>query len=141
MDQEINQNILHLLNQRTRLFSKEVNNRLNDYDLFSSQWSILFCIDRFGPMSQTDIWKYLNVEAPTVTRTLVRMEKNGWIKRNLGKDKRERIIELTKEAQQKLPTIKQTMDQLEQELLTNLSIKEKEQLQFLLNKIGETGEY
>lgn len=138
MDKETNQNIVHLLNQRTRLLAKEVNNELNDYGLYASQWSIIFCIDRFGPMSQTAIWKYLNVEAPTITRTLARMEKSGWIIRKPGDDKRERIIELTKEAQQKFSTIQQTMNLLEEELLKDLSTNEKEQLQYLLSKIAKT---
>src|SRR5699024_4023230 len=102
----------------------------------TSQWSILFCIHRFGAMSKTDIWKYLNVESPTVTRTLAKMEKNGRIKRQSGDDKQERIIELTEETEAKFPVIKQTVDEIESELLVNLTTKEKNQLYYLLNKMG-----
>ena len=140
MNDMTNQNIFHLLNQRTRLLAKEVNYRLNDHGLYASQWSIIFCIDRFGPMTQTAIWKYLNVEAPTVTRTLSRMEKTGWIVRKQGNDKRERMIELTEAARQKFTNVRQTMDQLEHEMLASLSLEEKDQLQYLLGKIGTTGE-
>lgn len=132
-----NKELLHLLNQRTRLFSKEINHILKDYGLYNSQWSVLFCINRFGPMSQTDIWKYLNVEAPTITRTLVRMEESGWIIRKPGDDKRERIIDLTKKAMEKIPEIKQTVEKLEIDVLTSLKTDEKKQLHYLLSKIGE----
>lgn len=104
-----NQDVLHSLNQRSRLFSKLLNTQLKDHGLFSSQWSILFCIHHFGSMTQTDIWKYLNVEAPTVTRTLAKMEKNGWISRRPGDDKRERIIELTDLAKDNFFSIKQSV--------------------------------
>ncbi len=36
-------------------------------------------------MTQKEIWSYLNVEAPTVTRTIKRLEENGWIQRNREK--------------------------------------------------------
>lgn len=134
------QELFHLLNQRTRLLAKEVNHILKEYELYTSQWSILFCINRFGPMSQTEIWRYLNVEAPTVTRTLVRLEKSGWIVRKLGSDKRERIIELTVQAKEKLPHIKQAVNNQENSLIESLTMDEKTQLHYLLGKIGQSGE-
>lgn len=140
MDEINNRNLLHLLNQRTRLLAKEVNNRLSDHGLYASQWSIIFCIERFGPMTQTAIWKYLNVEAPTVTRTLSRLEKNGLIVRKQGNDRRERVIELTEQAKQKFLTVRQTMDEFEEDMLAGLSSAEKEQLQLLLQKVGTSGE-
>lgn len=135
-----NRDLLHLLNQRTRLLAKEVNNCLSDHGLYTSQWSIIFCIERFGPMTQTEIWKYLNVEAPTITRTLSRMEKNGWISRKQGTDKRERVITLTEEAWGKFKTIRQSMDELEEDILSDLSPEDKKQLYDLLKKIGTSGE-
>ena len=139
MSNMLHQNVIHLLNQRTRLIAKEMNQRLKTHDLYSSQWSIIYCIDRFGPMTQTAVWKYLNVEAPTVTRTLSRMEKSGWVIRKEGDDKRERVIELTAHAKQQLRSVRETIDQLENELLAGLSQAEKEQLHTLLGKIKTSG--
>ena len=136
----MNQHLLHLLNQQTRLLAKEINNRLSDHGLYSSQWSIIFCLNRFGPMTQTAIWKYLNVEAPTITRTLSRMEKNGWIIRKQGNDKRERIIELTNFAKKEFKYIRKKMDQFEMEMLEDLSKEEKEQLKTLLLKLKTSRE-
>lgn len=129
-------NLVHLLNQRARLIAKEVNNRLKAHNLYHSQWAILHCLHRLGPMTQTAIWKYFNVEAPTVTRTLVRMEKNGWIIRMPGEDKRERIIQLTEDAKRQYPIIQQTIHALEEEMLNDITFKEKKQLYKLLDKIG-----
>jgi MarR family transcriptional regulator, transcriptional regulator for hemolysin len=132
--------IIHELHQSTRFLSKVINKRLQDYGIFQSQWSILFCIKEFGPMSQTDIWKYLNVEAPTVTRTITKLEKNGWVLREKGEDHREKIVVLTEKAKQEIPKIEETVEALEEQLLQELSITEREQLVGLLKKIDGTAQ-
>lgn len=140
MDAHANQNVIHTLNQQARFISKSLNTQLKKHHLFSSQWVIVYCLHKFGVMTQTDIWKYVNVEAPTITRTLAKMEQNGWITRTQGTDKRERIIELTTEAQKQFPLINESVTQLEEDLLGNLTPDEKKQLQHLLKKIGQSGE-
>ncbi|WP_232225553.1 MarR family winged helix-turn-helix transcriptional regulator [Oceanobacillus manasiensis] len=135
-----NRDIMHALNQGFRYTVKELNTRLKGFDLYASQWAILYCLDRFGTMTQTEIWKYLNTEAPTVTRTLVRLEENGWISRKQGKDKRERIIELTPLAIEKIPQVKDSVASFDQEMLSSLSQQEKNQLFTLLGKLKSAGE-
>ncbi|TKD68281.1 MarR family winged helix-turn-helix transcriptional regulator [Pseudalkalibacillus hwajinpoensis] len=131
--------IFHTLHQQVRYITKEMNEKLKAYNLYSSQWSILYCLDQFGPMKQTDIWQYLNVEAPTTTRTLARMEKNNWVVRLEGKDKRERIVQLTDNAKLLIPEIKESIHQMEQSLLKNLDSNEIQQFHTLLKKIGYKG--
>ncbi|WP_270182685.1 MarR family winged helix-turn-helix transcriptional regulator [Alkalihalobacillus sp. CinArs1] len=132
--------IFHSLNQKMRFIIKEANEKLNEFDLYTSQWAILYCLDQFGPMKQTEIWKYLNVEAPTTTRTLTKMESNNWIERAEGEDKRERIVCLTDYAKSKLPEIKASIQEMEESLLQNLSNEDQEQFMTLLNKIGSEKE-
>ncbi|MCD7036519.1 MarR family transcriptional regulator [Metabacillus sp. GX 13764] len=133
-----NQLIIHEFFQKYRCITKQANSRLQQHDLYNAQWSILYILDRFGPLSQTDIWRYLNVEAPTITRTLTRMEDCGWITRTTGADKRERIIQLTEKAKILIPEVKETTDKFEQDMLQNLSQEEKEMLFHLLKKMGST---
>lgn len=130
--------VIHELYQTTRFLSKVINERLQDHGLFQSQWSILFCIKEFGPMSQTDIWKYLNVEAPTVTRTINKLEKNGWVIRQKGEDQREKIIILTQKAFNELPKIEADIQAFEENLLKDIPTSEREQLVALLKKVGST---
>lgn len=139
MNNVTNQDLFHLLNQRVRMLSTEMNSLLNDHGLYSSQWTIVYCLNRFGPMTQTAIWQYLHVEAPTITRTLSRMEKNGWIKRKIGRDKRERVIELTEEAKQKYKELQQIINPMEEELVETLTTEEKKDLYHLLEKFGRKG--
>lgn len=128
--------LFHEIHQKSRLSIKEVNGALKEFELYSSQWSILFCLKQFGSMTQKEIWQYLNVEAPTVTRTIVRLEESGWIFRREGKDKRERIVQLSSFGEQKVPEIEDRIRQAEERLVSGLSDGEQDQLIALLKKIG-----
>lgn len=108
---------------------------MKDHGLYSSQWSLLFCLDRFGPVSQTDLWKYLNVEAPTVTRTIRRMEANGWVERTEGEDKREKIVSMTPFARERFDAIQRDVIAMESDLLRQLKEEERHELHRLLSKI------
>ncbi|EPD51386.1 hypothetical protein HMPREF1210_01984 [Paenisporosarcina sp. HGH0030] len=129
--------VFHEMHQKARLSNKEVNEALKDFGLYSAQWSILFCLKRFGIMTQTEIWQYLNVEAPTVTRTLVKLEQRNFIIRKEGKDKRERIVELTEEAMYLIPKIEGKIAEVEGRLLQSLSDNEVNELTRLLKKLGK----
>ena len=132
----MNKLLFHEIHQKSRLSIKEVNDALKEFGLYSSQWSILFCLKQFGSMTQKEIWKYLNVEAPTVTRTIVRLEESGWINRREGTDKREKIVQLSSSAEQKVPEIEKRIRRVEENLLSKLSDEEQNQLIHLLKKIG-----
>ncbi|MTD31456.1 MarR family winged helix-turn-helix transcriptional regulator [Planomicrobium sp. YIM 101495] len=128
--------LFHEIHQTSRLSIHQTNEELKEFGLFSTQWSVLFCLQQFGEMTQKEIWAYLNVEAPTVTRTLARLEETGWVIRKEGKDKRERIVALSGKARETVPQIEQRIEQLERKLLSELSDAEQEQLIGLLQKIG-----
>lgn len=131
--------VFHELHQKARLSIKVVNEALKEYGLYSAQWSILYSLKKFGAMTQTEIWQYLNVEAPTVTRTLVKLEQRKLITRNEGKDKRERIVQLTEEALTLIPKIEERIAEVELQLLLSFSIDEVNQLTKLLKQIGIGG--
>lgn len=134
-----NHDLFHLLQQKSRHIKKILNIQLTNHDLYMAQWSILYCLHKFGPMTQKEILIYLNVEAPTLTRTIARVEDNGWIVRREGEDKRERIIELTETAIEKFSSIKELIGEKEAELLRQFSTEEKVQLYTLLQKITPIG--
>ncbi|UOQ86411.1 MarR family winged helix-turn-helix transcriptional regulator [Gracilibacillus salinarum] len=128
--------LLHLYNQKLRLFQTELNEQLKPFGLFHSQWTILYTLFQQEEMTQTEIWQYLKVEAPTITRTLVRMEKNGWIHRSIGQDKRERLVTLTDKAKSTYPEIMKQIKKTEAQFLQNLSQQERHQFQQLLEKLS-----
>lgn len=127
--------LFHEIHQKSRLAVKEANEVLKEFELYSAQWSILFCLKQFGPMTQKEIWQYLNVEAPTVTRTLAKLEESGWAGRKEGTDKRQRIACLTPKAEAKVTEIEQRITELEDGMLADLTKQEQEQLKGLLKKV------
>lgn len=127
--------LIHELFQKSRFLSQEANNTLKKHNLFASQWSVLFCIQQHKEMSLTQIWKYLNVEAPTITRTVNRLAGLGWIEICPGKDKREKIVKLSEQAIKQFPVIKASMMEFEDRMVVNLSDEEEAQLFELLQKI------
>ena len=131
--------LFHALFQRTRLLNKELNTVLKEHHLFASQWTVLFCIYEHGDMSLTEIWKYLNVEAPTVTRTVNRLAELGWLTIEEGKDRRERIVKLSEQAVTSFPEIEETVIRFETQFLRRLSDKEQLQLMELLGKMELEG--
>lgn len=131
--------LVHELFQKTRFLTKQINKTLEKYGLFASQWSVLYCIDRHEEMTLTEIWKYLNVEAPTITRTVNRLEQLGWVQTSAGLDRREKIVRLSDKAIVELPKIKDAIAAFEKNAVLHLTEEEQALLMKLLRKINTEG--
>ncbi|AWE07067.1 MarR family transcriptional regulator [Lysinibacillus sp. 2017] len=127
--------LFHILFQQNRYLVNQLNDVLKNHGLFNSQWTILFLLHENGPMSLTSIWKYLNVEAPTITRTVSRLEVLGWVERQQGIDKREKIITLTPYANEQFPTVEASVLAFEQQMIQNLNNEDQQLLIHLLKKM------
>jgi MarR family transcriptional regulator for hemolysin len=127
--------LFHELFQKSRFLTNEINLTLKKHNLYASQWTVLFCIQKHGEMSLTQIWKYLNVEAPTITRTVYRLVELGWIDIRPGKDRREKIVRLSDKASQDFSTIKESILEFEDRMVESLTKEEEKILIELLRKI------
>ncbi|QDQ02324.1 MarR family transcriptional regulator [Lysinibacillus fusiformis] len=127
--------IFHALFQKSRFLTNCLNEVLKQHNLYSSQWTILYCLQKHGAMTLTQIWKYLNVEAPSVTRAISRLEDLGWVQRVDGEDKREKIVTLSAMAVEQLPEITATILAFEAEMVGSLTVEEQEQFMNLLQKM------
>ncbi|KGR81718.1 MarR family winged helix-turn-helix transcriptional regulator [Lysinibacillus odysseyi] len=127
--------LFHTFFQQYRFLINHLNEALKEHGLFSSQWTILFLLNKEGPMTLTAIWKYLNVEAPTITRTVTRLEKLGLVRREEGVDRREKIVHLTESALLMMPEVEASVLKFEAEMTKSLTEEETAQLIHLLNKM------
>ena len=127
--------LFHILFQQNRFLVNHLNEALREHGLFHSQWTILYLLHEKGTMSLTAIWKYLNVEAPTVTRTVTRLEALGWVMRQQGEDKREKLIALTLFAKEQFPQVKNSVLAFEKQMIQNLNDEEQQLLLNLLQKM------
>lgn len=135
--------IFHEQLQFTRSFKKKLNEKLAEADLFHSQWLVLFYVEKQQPVTLVEISNYLDVEKPTVSRTVKRLEEQELIEAIPSVDKRERRIRLTARGQDSYQKGYEIVTSFEEELL--LDIPEKDvittlnTIQELQNKLQEGG--
>jgi MarR family transcriptional regulator, transcriptional regulator for hemolysin len=127
----------HSINQFTRHFSKVLNESLVPLGIYAAQWTIIYRLKTGGASTQKEVSSYLGVEAPTMTRTLARLEKSGWITRTAGKDKREKLISLTDAAIREYDNWLAAVRSSENNILQNITEEEISMMIRLMAKMRE----
>lgn len=127
----------HSINQFTRHFSKVLNESLVPLGIYAAQWTIIYRLKTGGASTQKEVSSYLGVEAPTMTRTLARLEKSGWITRTAGKDKREKLISLTDAAIREYDNWLAAVRSSESNILQNITEEEISMMIRLMAKMRE----
>lgn len=125
----------HKANQLARYFTKRLNEKISPLGLYSSQWGIILYLHERRQCTQVELSQYLGVEAPTITRTLTRLEEMGWIIREEGTDKRERHIRLTEKAYEMFPKWYEVSNSIEIEAVKGIDDNELEIFNNVLRKI------
>ncbi|MFJ7639643.1 MarR family winged helix-turn-helix transcriptional regulator [Peribacillus sp. NPDC097264] len=128
--------------QFSRTFTKKLNEQLAKVDLFHSQWMIIYYLKEYGSTTLVEISNYLDVEKPTVTRTVNRLEERKLIEQIPGKDKRERRIQLTDLGEKTYLKARKAVDEFELQLIDGLSEEDWEAtlrtLKFLKEKLQQS---
>jgi MarR family transcriptional regulator for hemolysin len=89
-----------------------------------------------GPQAQKTLAVAAQVEQPTMTATLLRMERDGWIGRHKNPhDGRSVLVSLTPKAISVLPDVEACVVRLNALALADLDEQEARQLFALLNKV------
>lgn len=127
--------LIHLLYQTTRAISQGVNQVLDDYGLYSSEWSIIVAINETGPVSQIALANYLNIEPAAISKTVVKLEEKGFVERKPGNDKREKTVYLTEQAQKQFAIWEKAIDQHRQAILADLPQAKQHDLYVMLDSI------
>jgi len=106
------------------LISK-LNELLSEYDLSYSLWQIIFYVKKNGPSTLVDISSYYNVEKPTITRAVQRLEEKMLVKQIPGKDRREKIIQLTETGEEIYQVCRQKITLLEESVMKGIPTEEQ----------------
>lgn len=125
----------HKVNQLARSFTKKLNEKISPLGLYSSQWAIVVYLYEKKQCTQIELSQYLTVEAPTITRTLARMEEMGWVTREYGNNKREKHIKLTKKAYEMFIKWNLVSDDIEADATKDISKDELEVFNNVLEKM------
>ena len=91
---------LGILGMTAHKIGKLAQTMYSEYDLKKIQSMILFQLHRDGRISQKELAQKLNVSAPSITSMIQKMEKSGYIVRNVDeKDQRMMRLDLTEKGQ------------------------------------------
>ncbi|MCU0831427.1 MAG: MarR family transcriptional regulator [Rhizobiaceae bacterium] len=111
--------------------------RLLAHGLYAGQEQVLLALDEGGPQSLGDLAEALGVRAPTITKTVARMEAQKFLARSASEtDARSVIIALTPEGRTALAGARQSIAEAEAEVFGVLKKGDRKELARLLAKLA-----
>jgi DNA-binding MarR family transcriptional regulator len=112
------------LRRATRIVTRIYDQELKKADLEITQFGLLTALAVTGEVNQKRLSEGFAMDSTTLTRTLDRLRKQGWISVKRGRDRRERLFSLTAAGKRQLAKTKPYWDIAESRLR---------------NELGETG--
>ena len=129
--------------QFTRSFKKKLNEKLSVAELFHSQWLVLYSINKEQSVTLVEISDYLDVEKPTISRTVKRLEEQDLVDTIPSEDKRERRLQLTEKGLERYKEGHEIVTRFEQGLIMDIPDEDAkttlEMIQKLKEKLNEGG--
>lgn len=118
-----------------RPLNNVLNKKLEEYNLFTSQWSILFYLNKYENITLVEIANHLYVERPTITRAVLKLEELNYIEQIQSNNRREKRIQLTPLGQTVYNDIRKTFDNYQQQVLAGVSDEELKKMIHLMGTI------
>jgi len=97
-----------------------LNALLAKYQLSYSLWQVIYYIKKVGPSTLVEISNYYNIEKPSITRRVHRLLELDIVKQIPGKDKREKVIELTEVGEDIYLKCRKAITELENRLMDGM---------------------
>jgi DNA-binding MarR family transcriptional regulator len=121
------------LTQAARLYRTHLNTKLADLGLFAGQEQVLEALNNKGALAMSELAALLRVRAPTASKMVTRLAALGFVQRDLGrKDARTIRVRLTRKGRMAVARLQGLWDEVERDLLSDLSSTEQRQLHELL---------
>jgi len=123
----------------SRLWKTVADRELVPLGLTHSRWTALWKLQRLGDnVSQKKLAEALEIELPSLMRTLNQLEEQLFITRHCcTSDKRARIVSLTDEGKALIKQMETVIVQVRSQLLTNVSKEQMEVLTSILEQIAK----
>ena len=83
------------LRQLSRLVSRHFDQYLSTVGLKGTQYALLTCVVKLGPLRPGELARRLHMDASTMSRNLKPMVAQGWLAVGAGDDARSRLVEAT----------------------------------------------
>ena len=107
-----------------RPFENQLNSLLSKHQIQRAQWTVLFYLAKYESVPLVELSHYLGVEKPTTTRTVHRLQEQGYVEQMESSDKREKRMRLTNSGEKVYHDIRLYVDQFEQEILQGINEEE-----------------
>ena len=114
-----------------------LNELMSTYELSYSLWQVIFYIKNNGPSTLVDIANQYNVEKPTITRRVQRLEDLQIVKQIPGMDRREKVIQLTEVGEEIYQACRNKITDLENSIMDGILYDDQMILFQTLPKIQE----
>lgn len=122
MDIDYEKNVSFLIQDVARLMRLAFDRRIKELGLTRSQWFALAFLNRQDGLTQQQLADQMDMERAPLSKTLARLEKNGWITKNSNaEDKRVNKIFLANKAKNIMPELKDEADALLDYILGDLT--------------------
>ncbi|MDD3597218.1 MarR family transcriptional regulator [Sulfuricurvum sp.] len=120
----------------TVVIKRLMESRLQEYDLTHLQFSIMMNLYKNTTTTQKELLKYVYGDEASITRLIDRLELKGYIKRTQSlEDKRKKNILLTDEGLSLVKKLSRFAQEINQELIKDLTPEEAKTLLILLQKV------
>ena len=109
-----------------------------EFDLNKSQAGVLFTLHQSDSMSQKELAARLNVTPPSITASIQKMERDGYLTRHPDpKDQRVMRLSLTEKGKSCIQAVKDVADRMEEILFQGMSLEEKLLFRRLMIQAGD----
>ncbi|MEL6920235.1 MAG: MarR family transcriptional regulator [Pseudomonadota bacterium] len=129
--------LLDLLQEVARHAKTKTARHLADTGAYAGQERIFMTLAHDGAMPPGQLAAKLNVKPPTITKTIIRLEEQGFVKRQAAADdRRQVVVSLTEEGQRVFGKIRAAMREAEKDVFDGLRKKERRELGEILNNLN-----
>ncbi|MBN6206676.1 winged helix DNA-binding protein [Ralstonia pickettii] len=115
----------------------KLNELLNEHGLSYSLWQVIFYLNENGLSTLVDVANYYNVEKPSITRRVHRLEEMQIVKAIPSEDRREKIIQLTDSGKEIYQICRKKITDLEKNAMEDISMNEQQTIYDVFPKIKE----
>jgi DNA-binding MarR family transcriptional regulator len=124
------------VNLLARLFERALRERIAAHGVVPGQFPALLCLYEQDGLTQAEIGSRVQIEQPTIAKTLQRMERDGLIRRAPDPDDRRRVrIHLTPRTRALEPTLAAAARAINERAIDGLTRAEAEHLMGTVTRI------
>lgn len=136
MDADLFRTPGHLINRLSKLSLRWADERFQRLGLAAAQMPVLYALKDGASSTQTELARMAHIEQPTMAQLLVRMERDGLIRRAANPDdKRSSLVSLTPRALKQLPAAREVLREGNKLALEGFTEREVETLIRLLQRV------